>query len=642
MPTDQRSPTGIPAHVDKDLNDDQRKALRTYLDGLEMSRDFCKPYFEKAVRMARLFNGICPPEIDGTFSKVMLNLGFSMVDSELPTSLRALLGTTDWFTTTASEPELEEYAHLTKKWLQYQMENVQRISATIIPTVQAAHIFGTGYRIYGCRPIPRVVKTRKPSDFAMGIPTGFKEDIRTDYRYVITGQDVNFWNVWPLPGGAQINAFDDASFNCVDGVIWQSFMTEEEIRSNVKNEHWDGVQAEKLMAKRAGGDKNDPGQEYKSQVTEESIGWHSFSTPSWMDRMRTEGNSLPPRYRVAWMFMRDKWIVVGEDRFVLYNGEPSLPFFPIAKFVSSYNMDDWFGRGLIEIVEDLILTTILLLNHRMDYLAGTLHPTTWLSERLMESLGGDKTMLDPEPYKNLTFPTNADISRELFRERFPEISQQAFYEDGKMDEWIQKIAGQPNYGKGMGGKGTLGNETASGIMSLIQQGTARSMMRAANIEESGIRDSLNLTLRLGNMYRVLQSDWVRTANGQDFPWEKIPAEAISEDYRIDVSGTRSMTAAAQTFAKMLQVCQMALTLPPGMLDNPKEAVRQLFDKSAAFENVDMIVGASGNQQNQLPPMQSTMPQPGMNPQQQQQPGPMDMTNQSQSLQNEMGAGAPQM
>lgn len=460
----------------------------------------------------------------------------------------------------------------------------------------------------------------------MGMPIGFKESMQVDSRHVISGQDVNVFNVYPLPGGGQVNAYDDSISSCVDGLIWQSYMTKQEIESNVKNEQWDGKEARKLFDAKTGGDKNDPGQEYKNQVTQANIAWNSFSTPSWMDKMRSESNSLPSRYRVAWFFMRDQWIVVAEDKYVLYAGEPSLPFFPIAKFTSSYNMDEWFGRGMIEIVEDLILTTMLLLNHRMDYLAGTLHPTTWVSERVMEFLGGDKTILDPEPYKTLTFPTNSQISTEVYRERFPEISQQAFYEDGKLDEWIQKISGQPNYGKGMGGQATLGNETATGIMSLIQQGTSRSMMRAANIEESGIRESLNLTLRLGSIYGLLENAWVRVGGADGFPWEKIPPEAISEDYRISIGGTRSMTAAAETFRKMMQVVQMTLTLPPGLIDNPKEMLRQFVDKSGAFDNIDSIIGA-GSALN--PPMVAGSPQAGTG--QQALPGPGDLLNQLASV-----------
>jgi hypothetical protein len=605
-----------------DLSDDQRRALRTYLDGMEISKEYVKPYFEKFVRHFRLFNGVLPPELDGTFSKIMLNLGFSMVDNEMPRSLRALLGTTDWFSTTANDPSLEEFAPLTRKWLAYQMEYVQRISQSIIPSVQSAHICGTGYRVYGCRMIPKVQKRRIPSEYAMGIPIGYADQIETTPRYVIGGQDVNVFNIWPLPGGGTINSFDDSQATSTDGLIWQSFMTKAEIEANVKNEQWDGRQAQSLFDKQVSGDKADPADEYKSQVSDSAIGWHSFTSPSWMERMRSESKDLPCRYRVAWFFMRDKWIVIGEDRFVLYDGEPGLPFIPVAKFMSSYNLSEWFGKGLIEIVEDLILTTTVLINHRMDYLASTLHPTTYVSERVMEFLGGDKTQLDPEPYKVLTFPTNATISNEIVRERFHEISQQAFYEDNQMGMWMQKIGGQPDLMKGVAGPGTP-DAGATGVMSLIQEGTARSMMRAANIEESGIRDSLNITLRLGSIYNVIQDSWVRTGGNGGFAWEKIPPEAIGEDYRIGVSGTRSMTAADQTFRKMIQVAQIALTLPPGIVDNPKAMMKQLIDKSAAFDDVQEIVG-SGQQASSMLPMMAGMPAAG---------GQTDMENEMRSVNN---------
>jgi len=56
----------------KGLSDDEKKIVGTYRDSLAISKEFVRPYFDKWVRFYKLFAGILPPEIECTYSKVML------------------------------------------------------------------------------------------------------------------------------------------------------------------------------------------------------------------------------------------------------------------------------------------------------------------------------------------------------------------------------------------------------------------------------------------------------------------------------------------------------------------------------------------------------------------------------------------
>jgi hypothetical protein len=261
---------------------------------------------------------------------------------------------------------------------------------------------------------------------------------------------------------------------------------------------------------------------------------------------------------------------------------------PIAKFIGGYNLNEFHGKGLIEITEDLILSFLVLFNQRFDYLAGTLHPPIWASERILEHLGGDKAMLDPQPYQVLPYPnTVRDIQREIFHDRFPEISQQAFVEDGSLDMWMQKISGQPNYMKGVAGAGALSNDTSSGILNVISEGSARSLMRCVNIEESGLLDSLYLTQKLGAQL-LAGPQTIRDASNGNFPWENIPAEVLQNDYSLAVHGSRNLSMIEQTFRRMMEIAQVynQLVMNPQI---PPAFVKQLLTKSGAFENVDELV-----------------------------------------------------
>jgi hypothetical protein len=569
-------------------SEEQRKAVKLYRDTLAGCISYCRPYFEQGVRFYRLFRGIMPPEIDGTFSKVMLNHAWAMIETECSKSLRSVLTNPQWFSVEAKTPDLEFQAENARQWLQYQMERVQKIAVTSVPSVQAAHIFGTGYRIYTHKFKVRKTQERVMVTGRFGIPQGFEDKVNITKQSVISGQYADFFTVFPIPGGGQVNAIDDSCSQMVRGVIWIDYMSRKDLEAQANsNPKWNKREMG-AMFDRNPSSSEDVSAEYRDKLNDSKGGWYNFRQPEWLN-IYNQDNGLDRQYRVGWMWLRDRWIVVGEDQFLLYDDKPLIEdCLPLAKFAGSFDLNEWFGIGLIEMTEDLILSIMLNLNHRLDYLAGTLHPTTWASERIMQALGGDKSLLDPEPYGVNVFPTMANLSTELVRERFPEISQQAFLEDAKMQEWLQMVTGQPNYSTGAQ---TSVPDNATGIISLIAEGAARSYLRAINIENTGLLDCLWLTMKYGSKYRN-DDEIIRVGGSSNqWPWREIPATAISDQYELGIAGTRDMNLQAETFRKMLQLLT-TITSIPGLADNPKEAARQTLRKAACFDNVDDIIGKS--------------------------------------------------
>jgi hypothetical protein len=158
----------------------------------------------------------------------MLHQAYAMIDNELPRSTKSLLSSSDWFRTEATNPEMELMAPQSQKWLRYQMDSVQRIAQTIIPTLQQVHLFGTGYRIYG----------HHQHKMANGEST------------VIYGQYAGIFDVWPLPGGHLMNAFAQDCSSCVDGVIWWDYMKKSAIEDEVKKGNFDKTEADQLINKK--------------------------------------------------------------------------------------------------------------------------------------------------------------------------------------------------------------------------------------------------------------------------------------------------------------------------------------------------------------------------------------------------------
>lgn len=564
----------------------EQDAVKLYRDTLAVSVSYCRPYFEKAVRFYRLFRGILPPEIDGTFSKVMLNFAWSMIENEVSKSLRSVLTNPQWFDVEAEDPSLEFEAANCRKWLKYQMEHVQRLAITGVPTIQATHIFGTGYRIYSHKFKNKKKSYREESGSLMGIPIGFRDKTEITRKSIISGQYADFFTVFPIPGGGQVNSVDDSCSSVVKGLIWVDYMGKKDIEALAKeNPRWNKQEIGRLFERKIT-NSDDVTSEFHDKLSETDGGWYNFRQPEWLN-LYDKDNGLDRQYRVGWMWLWDRWIVCAEDEFLLYDGPPMIDdCIPLAKFTGSFDLNEWFGIGLIEMTEDLILSILLNLNHRLDYLAGTLHPTSWVSQRVMDALGGDKSALDPEPYGANVFPNGADIQRELYRERFPDISQQAFIEDDKMQNWLQMVTGQPNYSNGPASQAP---DNATGIISLIAEGAARSYLRAINIENTGLQESLWLTLKFGTKYKS-ETEFIRAPVERGaWPWMAIPADAIDDGYALSISGTRDMNLQAETFRRMALIMQ-TIVATPGLVANPKEAMRQYMSKSSSFDRVDEIVG----------------------------------------------------
>jgi len=584
------------AGLNVNQSDADKRVIRKFLDAKDIAKEFCQGQFDRATRWYRLFAGMLPAELEGTFSKVELQIARAMIESEIPRSTRAF-GTTNWFKLEALEYMYEHPASAATKWLKYQMERVQNIGSTLVPTLQSTHIFGTGYRVYSIKKRIKRATSIQPVGEEMGMPYGFEKVTTTSERTVISGQDTNFFNVLPLPGGGLVNAVDDSNQACVDGVLWFDYPTEQEIRANAERGWFRGDQVEALLKQQAS-QQTHPSEEYLQQLSTAKDGWNRYSAPDWVRQIRIRNKDLTRRYLVGWYFSRDRWICVGEDRFLLYDGPPQIDAIPIAKFVGSFDLGNWFGVGLMEVSEDLIISIMLNFNHRLDHLAGIMHPPTYVPEELLDFHDGDKSIFDPEPYKVIPYPRSINnIAGAIYTEQKPAITQQAFIEDDRMNFFLEKVSGQTDLLKGLA-SGQAAEGTATGVSNLVNEGTARSMMRAMNMENSGLKDSLWLTLKFGKEFKN-DEEWVKGVTGNGgFAWEQVDLESITDEYGIDICGSRALQAAEETFRKQLAVAQFIIGNP--IVKNQAGVIRSLMEKSGGFDDPDSLIGEQSPANTPLP------------------------------------------
>jgi hypothetical protein len=220
------------------------------------------------------------------------------------------------------------------------------------------------------------------------------------------------------------------------------------------------------------------------------------------------------------------------------------------------------------------------------------------------------SIFDPQPYNKISYPrTIQDIQKAVYHERLPEITQQTFIDEDRMNRMLEKISGQADLLKGLSSGGAA-EGTAMGMSVLSSEGTARSMMRACNIENSGIRDSLWLTLKYGAKYKN-DEEWIMEPSADGFPWSQVPTWMIDDNYSIEVTGNRSLQAAEDTVRKMLTIAQMVIGNPnvPGQ----RAIIKPLLEKSG-YDSAD-IEKALGPEQAQGVSQVSQQGQPGQPPQQ---------------------------
>lgn len=597
----------------------QQKTLKEFIEARKDSIEAHRGTWEKMVRMYRLFAGILPPELDGVFSKIMLWFPYSIVQRELATTMRSMLTGKDWFSIKARTMDLDTKAKAAQFWLKWQLETIQQFQRTAIPSLQSMIVMGDGYRFYGCTNVDETVQEQQTIPGPVGTVAGIEEVEVTRQKKVITGQFTNVFNVLPAPEGHLINPPVDTMEAGLPYLIVQTFPDKKWIEAEADKGNFDMGQVRALFDNKTVCSHTDDMTEYKSAIeaTDGKSGWSNFNTPSWRSDMGVR-HGTGPRYNVSWFFRRDKWALIAEHQYVLYDGPPLEDFWPIAHFKQSYNMEQFFGHSLIEPVEDLLISMALNLNMRFDYMAGIFHPPRYIPQQMVDDMGGDLSAFDWEPYKVIPYQHQAfpnGPAQFLHTEQMPQLPQQVFLEQNTLQEYLQSIISQH-------GVAQLDSNTATGAALLSATDTAPQLLRAITAEVTGFQDCIELTLKFGKKYKT-EDEIIRT-DEPGLPFRNIDHTAIIDGYDVTVTGMRDMIDAENMFKKQL-------SLAPSLIGNPavrgqEEMIGQMVGQ--AFDRPDVIMNGSGNE---VPNMGATPSMPGGAPSLQNDTRSVDNNNASQQI-----------
>ncbi len=576
MPTDSKEP--VPG-ASPDRNQDEHKGLssdeiKTYKrtkEAFEDSKDFVKPYFDKFLRFLKLYRGVLPDALSATYSQLMINIPFSIVQNELPRSLGRVVGEKQFFVLEPHDPLLEIESEGATSWLHYQAQTRNRLYPRALGAFTSTHVFGTGYRVISHAYIPR---------HTQGNAEPFLD---------ISGENVPIWNIWPARNGGLVNSLDNSAQGCAEWIHWITYKSEDWLKANARKAGFKQDQIAKMLRSTPDSrqDKDAIDLEYTEEdnLTQNDGNVENDALP--IEYNRENRNNSMKRWRCVWTFFRNRWVLVGEGKYLIYEAPPQLDWIPLAKYVDTPDFDNWYGIGMLEMVEDVILAFLMNYGFRFDYLSQVFHPSKYIRDDIANANPGCD--FDPSPDATYRFPKNVrNIAEAIWYDRFPEISQQTFIEDTGLRTLLQEITAQPNYSKGMGGAGTLANETATGIVSLIEEGTARSTMRSLNMESIGLHDELMLYLKYAEKY-VWNDQRIRVNQpNKAVPWANIRQESLTDQYGIELQGTKQLVHKTEAMQQMVSLLPMLIGNPavPGQ----QELIRQTLDATDAYTNVDKIVG----------------------------------------------------
>lgn len=501
--------------------------VQAYLDSFKAGLQYCEPHWERYARLYEFFVNKRFDALDATYSKIMPALAYAAVMDRAPKIRENVFSGPDFVSLTPRDPEGEFTAESATAWLKHTLRNQIKIQHEIDATIQSVLFGGIGYRMPG----------------VTYVQNGGK------WQPVIYSRHIDFFHVIPAPGGGMLNPLDNQQTSAVPWVMVIDWWTEDKIRASAEKGLLNKEPVRRMLEK-------SPSERYDEENYRNRyavVGNVSFEGPeAWRQLMRGTDDKAQRRRIVHW-FRRDKHIIVGEDAFLLYEGEPVLPggAIPLAKYITCPDMNNWFGLPYLGMLEDIIKAEIMNLNYRFDHLIGTMFPTTWVRKDLMDFNKATAQDFRPRPFDVKTFPMSGidDIRKLVWHDRRAEINAQAFVEEDRLKAFLQKVAGQTETTSSM--NDVVGNKTVTGVTSIMNELAARPNMESTIFEYCGLREECLLILALGRKH-MTDGQYIRgekTADG--FPWRHVSPQDIAYEFDVETHGTRFLAEKNVSFQKLL-------------------------------------------------------------------------------------------
>ncbi len=547
---------------------------KSYHSAMEVYLEHAEHQWRLASRLIQFWRGKLPSQLDGTFSKIMLNVGYAMAQERIPKFLDNLVGGDKIFTLTAENPVAEFLSDQAESWLNHEYLDESRINirSSIWATLQSVVTAGTGFRM------PYVTHSK---------------DEKGTWQPLLCNRDVDFFQILPAPNSGIVNPMDRYSDDALDGFFFFDWWSDDQIKMLSRYKGYQKADAEACLASHPdshGEMQNEYVDKYQV-LAGVSLGQGSSD---WRRRMQDVGatpgkkNGPMGRRRVAVWFKRDGMEIYAQDYFKLYKGPNPMPnrLLPLEVWKAIPDFNNLYGISDLEMNEDILHAFLMNFNFRMDYLTQVMFPAKWIRADVMQ--GRSPSEFDYTQNAVHEFPqTNARFDDMIHYDRMPEITPQTFMEEDRIKMVLQMVSGVSNYSRGMPSQGTIENRTATGITELIQQAAGRQTAESLALEEFGLRQGGRLMLALGEKH-IHRDLFIRLGRNEGgFQWTTIEAEALADQYTVHTHGTRHMSNREQQFQKYMALYPLFSQRP----NVDQQKLDEGLANAAGIDNVDELLPA---------------------------------------------------
>jgi hypothetical protein len=518
-------------------NKEVKADLESFREAFKISADYCKPQWDNYLRFYKLFRGIKPPEMDATISNIWINIFNSIVANRRAQIFDMVFSHPEYVTLKSDSPEYDLMRDSAQAWLRELLDEKIKIRSDALATVDSALIGGTGYRM----------------------PYVRYENRNGRQTPIISSKDVHFFNCLPSPNGGLINPTDYHREDAVDWMLVVDWWTEEKIEKCKNMPGYNKEQINKMLGKEAtgGSDRYEEDSYKDSFKTINGLSYEGYSSQA---SKVTNLPAVAKKRRLVHWYLRDRHLIVAEDAYVIYSGEPPIGegVIPLVKYSVSPDLKNFFGISQIEMVEDLVMAMIMNFNYRMDHMLGVMFPTTWIRDDIKRGKSMDDFI--PRPYAVNFFPDSvSDIRNAIHYDRRPEVTQQTFVDEDRMKAWLQAVSGEMETTGSYAD--VVGNRSATGVSTIANQLKARPNMEAAILEETGLREECTLLLKLGDLHVNSVQDIGRYGDGfvsvpgsaSSSAWREVSPLDVTDKFTVRMHGTKHLSDENQRFQKLISL-----------------------------------------------------------------------------------------
>ena len=534
----------------------------------EIDLEAAKPQWALVSRLMSLYRGLLPEELNGTFSKIMINTAYAIVQERIGLLHRNIFAREDGSPSLdASTPYFELLRPQAEDWLRDMVHHPSKLNMPyefLARTLPEVCVAGTAFRM------PYMARVPDQND-------------NTKMVNKINSKHVDFFQIIPSANGGQINPIDRGAEDVLSHFHQVDWYTNEQIKSL---EGFKGYNKEGAEAAIAANALSNEGLDESLREIGNIVGGINFggTKRDWRTQMDSI-DGVSGRKRVVLWFQRNHLTIIAQDRYKIYSGEGPLSDgkLPLAVYRCSPFGNNFYGISGIEMVEDLIRAMMMNFNFRQDYLAKLMFPTKWIRSDIVSAKS--KSSFQDSPFAVHEFPVGTNIKEALWVDRMPEITPQSFQDEASYKQFLQDNYGLTDYSRGAPGRIT-DNRTATGLVSMIQQAQGRLTTESYILEKGGLAQELQLILAFGSKFMLEDQDVRVSRKDGGWNWTSVAADAISDSYTVQTHGTRWMQEKEQAFQKVMQLYPLWNQDP--MIDQ-FELRKQAGEAAAVFSDLEQLL-----------------------------------------------------